>query len=109
MADAGRVANGADNAGDAARLQKQLASEEQVGELASGGGESIAGAGSTKTLGDVGRLVNQYGGSPGEWAKVKSSSFKAGDGTRFEVHAYRNTRTGHVYEVKTKFVRRPPT
>lgn len=52
---------------------------------------------------DVDRLVGQYGGSAGDWAKIRSSNFKAADGTSFEIHAYRNVQTGEVVELKTKF------
>jgi filamentous hemagglutinin len=52
---------------------------------------------------DVDRLVGQYGGSAGDWAKIRSSNFKAADGTSFEIHAYRNVRTGEAVELKTKF------
>ena len=99
------VAEGASEAKSATRavkLQKQLANEEQVGELVGGGGQSMAGAGGRVPIRDVDRLVGQYGGSASDYAKIRSSSFKAADGTSFEVHAYRNVRTGEVFELKTK-------
>jgi hypothetical protein len=52
---------------------------------------------------DVDRLVGQHGGTPGDFAKVRSSNFKAADGTSFETHGYRNVQTGEVVELKTKF------
>jgi len=64
---------------------------------------SIAGAGSTRQIDDINRLVSQYGGDASDWAKVRSSNFKAADGTSFEIHAYRNVRTGESFELKTKF------
>jgi len=54
-------------------------------------------------LRDVGRLVDQYGGSASDWSKITSGSRVAADGTRFEIHAYRNVTTGQLVEAKTKF------
>jgi hypothetical protein len=99
---AGKWANKAANAADALRLQKQLASTEQLGELAAGRGRVIAGSGSSTPIRTVGRLVEQYGGSANDWAKVSSVNKLAGDGSRFEIHAYRNVVTGQVVEQKTK-------
>jgi hypothetical protein len=84
-------------------LNKKLASEAQVAELTSGGGEAIAGAGTKATLRAAGRLAAEHGGKPEDWAKVRSSNYKAEDGTSFETHANRNTKTGEVKELKTKF------
>jgi RHS repeat-associated protein len=84
-------------------LNKKLASEAQVAELTSGGGEPIAGAGTKVTLRAAGRLAAEHGGKPEDWAKVRSSNYKAEDGTSFETHANRNTKTGEVKELKTKF------
>jgi len=47
--------------------------------------------------------VNQYGGEAADWAKIRSSNYKAADGTSFETHAYQNTKTGEIVELKTKF------
>ncbi len=88
---------------EALNLQKQLASEMQANELLAGGGEPMAGAGGRKPIDDLPRLMSDYGGAPEDWSKIRSSNFKAADGTSFEVHAYRNIRTGEVVELKTKF------
>jgi RHS repeat-associated protein len=94
----------ADNVADGVRLGKQLASEQQVGEVLAGGvGDPIAGAGGRVPLRDSPRLSAEYGGSPGDWQKIRSSNYKASDGTSFETHAYRNADTGQVVEAKTKF------
>ncbi len=63
----------------------------------------IAGAGSKTPLRDVGRLMDQYGGSASDWAKITSGSRVVADGTRFEIHAYRNVTTGQLVEAKTIF------
>jgi hypothetical protein len=99
---AARGTTGAESAANRLRLQQQLASEQQVGEVLTQP-RSMAGAGTARQIDDINRLVSQYGGDAADWAKVRSSSFTAADGTRFEVHAYRNVRTGETFELKTKF------
>jgi hypothetical protein len=44
----------------------------------------------------------QYGGKPADWAKVRSSSYRAADGTKFRTHWYQNVKTGQRIEYKTK-------
>jgi filamentous hemagglutinin len=102
--DVVRAAGEAHDAAEAVRLQKRLASEQQVGEILSGEAKSIVGAGSKGGLRDAGRLAEQHGGKAGDWAKVRSSSFTAKDGTQFEIHAYRNTKTGQTVGRKTKLI-----
>ena len=41
------------------------------------------------------RDLGEDGGTPGDWAKIRSSNFKAAD-ANFEPLAYRNVRTGKV-------------
>lgn len=107
-------ASGAEDAATARMLQKQLASEAQMGEIASGGREPFAGAGVMKATADVDWLVARYGGRAEDRAKVKSSSFTSRDGEAFQVHACRNNGTGQVVEQKTKLagpdrrVKKPP-
>ena len=84
-------------------LKKALASEQQMGEILSGGGSIIAGTGARVALRDAPRLAAQYGGKAEDWVKVGSSNFKAADGAGFEIHAYRNINTGKTVELKTKF------
>jgi RHS repeat-associated protein len=84
-------------------LQKQLASEAQMAEVVAGGSRIIAGAGARKSIDDINRLVTQYGGKSNDWSKISSSTFTAADGARFEIHAYKNSATGAVVELKTKF------
>lgn len=94
--------NGAVNNATKAKLNKQLASEEQIEELNSGVAERIAGAGTNKQLRDAPRLVKEYGGEVDDWAKVGSSNRKHLDGFSQETHAYQNVKTGQIVEHKTK-------
>lgn len=94
--DAVAARAGAQNAANAGRLSRQLGSQEGVGELLSGGGKAIAGAGTNVPLRDVGRLVSQYGGKAGDWAKVTSTA-----PGHLQTHAYRNVVTGEVVELKS--------
>jgi len=80
----------------AEKLAKQLASEEGVAELLSGGGKAVAGAGTDVPIRDIGRIVSEHGGNPGDWAKVSSTA-----PGHFETHAYRNVLTGEVVEFKS--------
>jgi RHS repeat-associated protein len=87
---------GAQNVANASKLAKQLGSQEGVAELLSGGGKAIAGAGTKVPLRDVGRLVSEHGGRPGDWAKITSTA----EG-HLQTHAYRNVVTGEVIELKS--------
>jgi len=84
------------------QLNKQVASESQMVQVAAGPGTPIIGAGTSKVLNDAPRLAAQYGGSASDWAKVTSWSYKAADGGRIKVHAYQHIPTGKVVEFKTK-------
>ena len=64
----------------------------------------IAGAGNKTPIRDVPRIVEQYGGKAIDWTKISSPSRVAADGTRFEIHAYRNVSTGKIVEPKTKLL-----
>jgi len=70
------------------QLNKQLASESQLSQVAAGQGKAIAGAGTSEILRDAPRLAAQHGGNASEWAKVTSWSYKAADGTKIEVQTY---------------------
>lgn len=82
-------------------LNKSLASEAQLAALNKDGGRAIAGMGTKKILRDAPRLSAKHGGNPKDWSKVTSKSYKATDGTVFEIHAYRNAVTGKLVEAKT--------
>lgn len=87
---------GAQNAANAAKLSRQFGSQEGVGAPLSGGGKAIAGAGTRVPLRDAGRLVSEYGGKVGDWAKVTSTA-----PGHLQTHAYRNVVTGEVVELKS--------
>jgi hypothetical protein len=84
---------------DGRNLGRELASEEQMAST----GVPIIGAGTTKPLRDSDILAGQYGGNPGDWAKMASrKSYRGADGFEFETHWYENTVTGQKVEYKTK-------
>lgn len=90
-------------------LAVRLASQEQTAALRAGLGKSIAGAGSQTLLREEPRLIKQYGGEKGEWAKVVSKTQRTlADGTKVETHAYQNTQTGQVVEAKPVTIPPPP-
>jgi filamentous hemagglutinin len=72
-----------------------------LAELAKNGGKSVSGSGVGVILRDAPRLAAEYGGNASDWSKITSSSYKATDGTVFEIHAYRNTVTNQVVEPKS--------
>ncbi|MCP4404629.1 MAG: RHS repeat-associated core domain-containing protein [bacterium] len=90
------------NQANAQRLQQQLASEEQMSELLTGQGEPIIGSGTNNNLRAAQRLAEEYGGNPGDWAKVRSSNKAHVTGYNQETHAYQNMKTGEIVEMKTK-------
>uniref|UniRef100_UPI001643DFA7 hemagglutinin repeat-containing protein n=1 Tax=Yersinia alsatica TaxID=2890317 RepID=UPI001643DFA7 len=95
------AAKAANNAASGLNLNKSLASEAQLADLAKSGGISMAGNGADAVLKDSARLVAEYGGKASDWSKISSQSYKAADGTVFEIHAYRNAITGQLVEPKT--------
>lgn len=95
------TSEGQANSASGAALNKNLASEQQIAELSAGGGVPTHGFGTNKPLIEAQRLATEYGGDAKDWSKVSSSSYRAPDGTLFEVHAYRNGVIGKVVEHKT--------
>jgi hypothetical protein len=90
--------------GNSTSLNKSLASQQQLSELAVRNNQIIAGYGSNVVLRDAPRLVNEYGGNLSDWSKIKSSNYTAADGRQFEIHAYRNVITGQVVEPKSIYL-----
>lgn len=86
---------------EAAQLGKKLASEQQMAELAGGGGTVTYGPTTKQPLRQSERLAAQHGGEAVRYQKVCSSSYKAADGGHVETHAFRNSETGHGIEPKT--------
>jgi len=99
----GRAANGADDVLNGIRLQKQLASEAQMGEA----GTVMAGGRSGTVFRDAERFAKTYGGKADEWVKKTTNSFRAKDGNLFETHWVENLRTHQRVEFKTKIVQAP--
>ena len=89
-------------AGELGMLARSLASEAQVAELMATGGTAIAGAGTSAVLRDAPRLAATYGGAASEWAKVTSSVYTGIDGFIVETHAYVNSVTKQIVEMKSK-------
>lgn len=85
-------------------LNKSIAGEAQLAELVNQGGKAIAGHGAKQPLRDAQRLATVYGGNVCDWSKVSSRSYRAADGLKFEIHAYRNVVTGKLVEAKTVLV-----
>lgn len=82
------------------KLQKQLASESQVSQIADGQGTVIS-----QPAKQADRIAAQTGGNPADIQKVTSDSFTAKDGQQFETRAFRNATTGEVIEPKTKIIK----
>jgi RHS repeat-associated protein len=104
LAKIGELGEAAGDSGSLLDLNKSLASQEQMGQLAAGEGTPIAGAGTGTALRDADRLAAQYGGEAGDWQKVASGNYNPGGakGGGFETHAYQNSKTGQVVEMKSK-------
>ncbi|UUM22181.1 hypothetical protein [Mycoavidus sp. SF9855] len=86
------------------KLNRSLASEQQLAELISGKDMPISGHGTKEILREAPRLVAEYGGNPNDWSKVASRSYQtinSVDKTQFEIHAYWNKITGQLVEEKT--------
>lgn len=90
---------GASSAVGGQNLGRQLASEQQIGEI----GTPLSGAGTSTPLRDAERLAEQYGGNASDWSKMGSTSYTGSDGRIFETHWYENDITGVRTEFKTKF------
>lgn len=91
------AAKSARNPGNGLKLNKQLGSQQQLGER----GIPIAGAGSKTPLRDSNRLAHEYGSNVSDWTKRSSTRHKAPDGRSFQTHWYENSATGMRVEPKT--------
>jgi RHS repeat-associated protein len=86
-------------------VARQVAASTGLAQIASGKGALIA---SGNGIRDVPRLVAQYGGKVSDWTKVSSRNVSYRQGqttTTFQVHAYRNKRTGEIFEPLPKQVK----
>jgi pyocin large subunit-like protein len=87
---------GAESAVNAVQLEKQLASESQLSQLAEGGGSVIS-----QPAKQADRIASQNGVESANVQKVSSDSFKAKDGSTVQTHAFRDAATNKVIEPKT--------
>lgn len=86
---------------DAISLNKKLGSEQQLGELADGGGRGVAGGPGENAFRDANTVAANHNRNPSDLRKVLSSPHTAPDGTVFETHAIRDTSNGDILEPKT--------
>ena len=82
---------------DGTLLAKRLASESQMAE----DGITIAGKGAKSQFDDAPRVAAQHGGTPDDWVKKSSSSYKAPDGSKIETRWIENLTSGQRVEFKT--------
>jgi len=90
------VSRHADSAIDAVKLEKQLASEAQLGQLAEGGGTVIA-----QPAKQADRIAAQIGADPANIQKVSSDVHIAKDGQPIQTHSFRDASTNELIEPKT--------
>ena len=79
------------------KLQKQLASEAQVADLASGGGTVIS-----QPAKQAGRISAETGAESTNIQKVSSESFTANDGQKMQTQSFRDASNNNLVEPKTK-------
>ena len=87
---------GANSSANAARLEKQLASEEQLGQLSRGGGTVIS-----QPAKAADRVAAQTGRNSADIQKVSSDVRVTRDGQHVETHAFRDATTNELIEPKT--------
>lgn len=92
----GKGIKAAGNAADGVKLQKQLASESQMSQLAEGGGTVIS-----QPAKQADRIAAETGADPKNIQKVSSDAFTAKDGQQIQTHAFRDASTNQVIEPKT--------
>lgn len=91
-----KVARGAESAVQGVKLEKQLASESQLTELAEGGGTVIS-----QPAKQANRIAEQHGVDAANVQKVSSSAHTAKDGSQVQTHAFRDASTNKVIEPKS--------
>lgn len=82
-------------------LQEQILMDQARAGEAAGTNQPIQG-GPAKPLGDAPRLVDNYGGSTGDWVKMRGPENHVINGQKVEVHYFKNTKTGQAVEYKFK-------
>ncbi len=78
------------------KLQKQLASQEQLGQLSKGGGTVIS-----QPAKQANRIAAQTGRNPANIQKVSSDVRVAKDGQQIQTHSFRDASTNKLIEPKT--------
>ncbi len=77
-------------------MEKQLASQEQLGQLSKGGGTVIS-----QPANQAGRIASQTGRNPANIQKVSSDARVARDGQQIQTHSFRDASTNELIEPKT--------
>jgi uncharacterized protein RhaS with RHS repeats len=90
------ASRGAESAINGVRLEKQLASESQLTDLAEGGGTVIS-----QPAKQADRIAAQYGADPSNVQKISSNAHTAKDGSQVQTHAFRDASTNQVIEPKS--------
>ncbi|MBV1882728.1 MAG: hypothetical protein KUG82_13905 [Pseudomonadales bacterium] len=93
---AAKSSSGAVNNANKVKLEKQLASQEQLSQLSSGGGTVIS-----QPAKQANRIASQTGGNPANIQKVSSDARVAGDGQQIQTHSFRDASTNVLIEPKT--------
>ena len=86
----------ASSATSALRLEKQLTSQEQLGQLSKGGGTVIS-----HPAKQADRIAAQTGRNPANIQKVSSDARVARDGQQIQTHSFRDSSTNELIEPKT--------
>ncbi len=90
------VTKGADSSISGLKLQKQLASQEQLGQLSKGGGTVIS-----QPAKQADRIAAQTGRNPANIQKVSSDVRVMKDGQQIQTHSFRDASTNKLIEPKT--------
>lgn len=90
------VTKGANSSVNGVKLQKQLASQEQLGQLSKGGGTVIS-----QPAKQADRIAAQTGRNPANIQKVSSDAKVMKDGQQIQTHSFRDASTNELIEPKT--------
>jgi len=64
--------------------------------------EAMAGVGTKVAIRDLPRLLSQYGGAAGDFAKMTTRSIEIIPGRTIQMHFYKNISTGEIFDLKIK-------
>ncbi|WP_143052891.1 hypothetical protein [Propionibacterium cyclohexanicum] len=90
----------ASSAAQAARLAEEFGTHEVMGEESVG--RAIAGNGSRRTIDDIDRLTNVFGGDEEDWSTMSSESHNFSGRGSIQAHWYENVETGCRYDARIK-------